>query len=315
MKQRNTFFIALSMLLLAVIAALFKHQTSAVSPANSSAATNGAGMADPPDDSAKSAGSRRERAATKRNEMMAAQLEVAEIGRNHTAAVWVYNAEVAFEKTNSNLATDLGLSAEQAAKVDALFVSRKEQLAGMLASLKSDETEDPQETVRQITALMRNKGLRDGLAGILTSEQLATFDAAEANQQRKSIQAKTDRDMATINTVLTLTDPEKQKVLDALSTSAVEKAEEEADARAFMSLAYGEMAAKIDLSNVRGLAAMLNPDLNDRPGFAYGSPEYFRWREQQRAERIERGLSPLRYVLNKEQLARYREHLEAEPAR
>lgn len=98
----------------------------------------------------------------------------------------------------------------------------------------------------------------------------------------------------------------------ALSTSAVEKAEEEADARAFMSLAYGEMAAKIDLSNVRRLAAMLNPDLDDLPGFACGSAEYFRWREQQRAERIESGLSPLRYVLNKEQLARYREHLENE---
>jgi hypothetical protein len=37
--------------------------------------------------------------------------------------------------------------------------------------------------------------------------------------------------------------------------------------------------------------------------------------ENQRAERIESELSPLRYILDGNQLARYRDHLEAEPIR
>jgi hypothetical protein len=121
--------------------------------------------------------------------------------------------------------------------------------------------------------------------------------------------------MAAINAALTLTDSQKPSVLAALSARAAEKVEEEADARAFMSLSYGEMAAVIDLSNVRGLAASLNADLDDVLDVAHGSTEYFRWMENQRAERIESELSPLRYILDGNQLARYRDHLEAEPIR
>lgn len=239
-------------------------------------------------------------------------MEAARIGRDHMVASWVKSATGIFAKTSQNLATDLGLSAEQAAKVDAIFVTRKEQLAGMLASLTSDEAEDPHETLRQITALMRDKGLRDGLVGILTDEQLESFDSAEADRRREAIEAKTRSDMAAVKAVLTLTESQEQNVLAALSARASGKVEEEADARAFMSLSYGEMAAIIDLSNVRGLAAQLNADLDDVPDFSYGSTEYFRWMENQRAERIESELSPLRPILDRDQIARYREHLEKE---
>ena len=243
---------------------------------------------------------------------MAAQLEAARIGRDVMVASLLRGATAVFANTSQTLATDLGLSEEQAAEVNALFAGRKKVLANKLASLTEDEAEDPQETLRQITALMRNKGLRDGLDGILTGEQLAAFDAAEANRRREAIEAKTRKDMTAVNAALTLTDFQKESVLAALSAKAAEKIEEEADARAIMSLWYGEMAAVIDLSNFRGLAGALNDDLNDLPAFSAGSTEYFRWKEQQRAERIESELSPLLYILDGNQITLYREHLEKE---
>lgn len=310
MKQRITILVALFFLLLAGIVALSKHRKSTGSTEKPSAATNGKAPANSPKDSEKSLRARRETIAPNRNEKMATQMKANGTGRDFMVSLWVKSAADAFAKTSQNLATDLGLSEEQAADVDALFAVRKEQLAGMLASLTSDEADDPHETLRRITALMRNKGLRDGLAGILTGEQLAAFDATEANRRDEAIEAKTRSDMAAVNTALTLTDSEKQSVLAALSARAAGKVEEEADARALMSLSYGEMAAVIDLSNLRGLAAQLNPDLDDVPDFAYGSTVYFRWKEKERAARIESELSPLRHILDESQLARYREHLE-----
>ncbi len=250
-----------------------------------------------------------------RSAKMAAMEEAAKIGRDHMIALWVKSTSDAFAKTSRNLMTDLSLSTAQAAKVEALFARQLDELASMLASLTSDEAEDPHETLRQITALLRNKGLRDGLVKILSSGQLAAYDAAQAKRQRETTEAKTNRDMDAINAVLTLTDSQKKQVLGVLSERAAEKVEQEEDARAFMSLSYGAMAADMDVSNFQGLASMLNADLADEPGSAYGSTEYFQWKAKQRAERIEIELSPLRYILNESQLARYRGHLEKESPR
>jgi hypothetical protein len=54
------------------------------------------------------------------------------------------------------------------------------------------------------------------------------------------------------------------------------------------------------------------PDPTQASNFEYGSKEHQQWIEEQKVERIEHQLSPLRDVLNEDQLARYREHLEVE---
>jgi hypothetical protein len=121
--------------------------------------------------------------------------------------------------------------------------------------------------------------------------------------------------MAGINAVVQLTDSQKQQVLGVLAERAAEKVEQEADARAFMSLAYGGLAADMDAPHVRGLSNLLNMSPAQDPNLEFGSAEYQQWIEEQKSERIENELSALRGVLNDDQLARYREHLEAEPPR
>jgi hypothetical protein len=43
------------------------------------------------------------------------------------------------------------------------------------------------------------------------------------------------------------------------------------------------------------------------------APQYQQWTQTNKTERIENELSALRNILDEKQLARYREHLEAEP--
>ena len=96
---------------------------------------------------------------------------------------------------------------------------------------------------------------------------------------------------------------------------APEKLEKEADARALMSLTYGPIAADMNSADIRSVANLMNIDPTGTPNFDYGSMEYLQRIERQKAERIELELSNLRNILTEDQLARYREHLEAESPR
>ena len=210
---------------------------------------------------------------------------------------------------------DLNLSAEEAAEVEKVFARRDAELAGLLAKMHFGEAAHDVETMREICGLFRNKGLREDLAGILSAEKLATFDANEANRERETIEARAYREMADINAVILLTDNQKQPVLAALMKSAPARVEQEADARAFMTLHYGQMLTDVDSSSIRGLANMVSAGLNyEMPAVEIDSSHYQQWTQANKAERIEQELSALQNILDEKQLTRYREHLEAEPA-
>lgn len=210
---------------------------------------------------------------------------------------------------------DLNLSAKEAAAVERIFARRDAELAGLLARMYSGEAADGMETFRRICALLRNKGLRADLAAVLSAQKLAAFDATEANRERETIEARAYRDMADINAVVLLTDSQKQQALAALMKNAPEKVEQEADARAFMTLNYGQMLTDVDSSSIRGLANMASAGLNyGMPDVEIDSRQYQQWTEVNKTARIENELSALRSILDERQLTRYREHLEAEPA-
>jgi hypothetical protein len=234
--------------------------------------------------------------------------------RQKQLAFWSQNASAGLAQAKKNLTADLNLSAEEAADVDKIFARRDAELAGLLARMHSGETADDVEHFRKICALLRHKGLREDLMGVLSAPKLANFDANEANRKRETIEARAYRDMADINAVVLLTDSQKQQVLAALIKNAPAKLEQEADARAFMTLNYGQMLTDVDSSSIRGLANMVSAGLNyEMPDVGIESPQYQQWTQANKTERIENELSALQNVLDEKQLARYREHLEAEP--
>lgn len=230
-------------------------------------------------------------------------------------AFWSRNASAGFQLSLKNLLADLNLSVEETTGVKEIFARREGELAGLLAEMHSGEAADDMELLRQICALLRNKGLREDLAEVLSPRNLASFDANEARRERETIEARAYRDMADINAVVLLTDVQKRQALAALMKSASAKVEQEADARAFMTLDYGRMLADVDSSSIRGLANLVSAGLNgEMPAVNIDSSPYRQWTRANKTERIEHELSVLKPILDEEQLARYRQHLEAEPA-
>ena len=228
---------------------------------------------------------------------------------------WSENASAGLAQSKNRLVADLNLSAGNAADVDRIFARREAELAGLLAAMHSGEVADDMETFREICALLRNKGLREDLVGVLSPEKMAAFDANEATRERETIEARAYRDMADINAVVLLTDSQKRRALAALMECAPEKVQREADTRAFMTLNYGQMLVDVDSSSIRGLANMVSAKLSyEMPDVDFGGTQYQEWTQTNKMERIEHELSGLQDILDQDQLTRYREHLEAEPA-
>lgn len=249
-------------------------------------------------------------------EALAARTELALVERDKMTAMWMKNAAGGFQHTRKNLVADLNLSDEEAAKLARIFTRRDQELAELLAKMSSGEAEDDKEVLRNICALIRNKGLREDLAGVLTKEKLEAYDAKEAKRERETVEARAYRDMAEISSVVQLSDAQKQQALGVLMKRAPEKVEQEADARAFMTLTYGPLANEMESAGFRGLANLITGGLMNEgisPDTDIASLDYQNRIVKQKAERIEGELSALSNVLDERQLARYREHLEAEP--
>lgn len=241
--------------------------------------------------------------------------ELALAERDKLLAAWSKNASSSFGQTRQQLVEDLSLNAGQSAELEKIFARREKELADLLSREPPQEAGKGGEILGKICALLRNKGLRGDLASVLSAPQLATFDATEANRARETVEAKAYRDMAGINAVVLLTDSQKQQALAALIKNASAKVEQEADARAFMTLHYGQMLTDVDSSSIRGLSNMVSAGLkNDTPDADIDSPQYQEWTQSNKTKRIESELSSLQDILDEKQFARYREHLEAEPA-
>ncbi len=242
--------------------------------------------------------------------------EEALIERNKMTAMWIKNASSGFQFTQKNLIADLNLSEGESADVAKIFARREKELADLLNKMTSGEAGDDKETFRKITALIRNKGLRDDLAGVLTKEQLAAFDAKEAKRESETVEARAYRDMAEISSVVRLTDTQKQEVLGVLMKRAPEKVEHEADTRAYMSLTFGPLANEMESASIRGLTNFVHEGLMNEgptPEIEYDRPEYGKIVQERKAQRIESEIANLSDILDEAQLTRYREHLEKEP--
>ncbi len=301
MKQKPSFIIGLSIVTIAVVMFLFIQKKDDPSPLETRDQTS-LTRASQRQDESQTAHSPRER---KEREQTAQQES------KKLTSFWTQNASAGFALSKKYLVTDLNLSAEESSKLDQIFARRESELADLLNGDAGDDVE----TMRKVCALLRNKGLREDLAGILSPEKLATFDANEATRERETIEARAYRDMAEINDVVLLTDSQKKQALAALIKSAPANVEQEADTRAFMTLHYGQVLTDVDSSAIRGMSNMLDAALKyEMPADGLDNPSYQQWTEDNKTRRITNALSALESVLDEKQLTRYRKHLENEPA-
>lgn len=308
MNPRKSSIIALSLVAVTAII-VFLNQ----SKDDSSQAMNAGTEAGPPQDSK---GKRAVRS-TESKEDQAARVAREQLAREEMKkeqASWLENASVSLAKSKKNLVADLELSAPEAAAVEQTFARREAELAGLIAQMKPSEGVDDLEVFRKVSALLRNKGLGEDLAGVLSAEKMARFQTNEADREREIFEARAYRDMADINAVVQLTDPQRQQVLAALVKNAPRKVEHEADALVFKTLLSGSYGTDSDPSQTRFLADLISAGMNKEisDDFDMYSPEFRQWKEAKRAEHMKSELSLLQEILDEKQLTRYREHLEAE---
>lgn len=301
MSPRNLSLIALSLVAIAASVALFHHLNHTPSPA----VNQGKIPIQPPLSQGKHQGT----------SSLPATESLTQEAIQSQLALWSNNGAAGLALSLKNLIADLQLSPEETAAVKQIFARRDAELTALLTAMYSGEAADDRQHFTSICALLRNKGLRNDLASVLSASNLAAFDANEASRQQQSIEARAYRDMADINSVVLLSDSQKQQALAALINKAPDKVEHEADTRAFLTLNYGQMLTDINPASIRGLTN-LDHQLTSNPLATpnIDSPQYRQRSAATKAERIARDLSTLQNILDEKQLARYREHLEAEPA-
>ncbi len=301
MSPRNLSLIALSLVAIAASVALFHHLNHTPSPA----VNQGKIPIQPPLSQGKHQGT----------SSLPATESLTQEAIQSQLALWSNNGAGGLALSLKNLIAVLHLSPVETAAVKQIFARRDAELTALLTAMYSGEAADDRQHFTSICALLRNKGLRNDLASVLSASNLAAFDANEASRQQQSIEARAYRDMADINSVVLLSDSQKQQALAALINKAPDKVEHEADTRAFLTLNYGQMLTDINPASIRGLTN-LDHQLTSNPLATpnIDSPQYRQRSAATKAERIARDLSTLQNILDEKQLARYREHLEAEPA-
>ncbi|MGC6458471.1 MAG: hypothetical protein ACON4R_08860 [Akkermansiaceae bacterium] len=236
---------------------------------------------------------------------------LAAVERDRMTSNWTKQALVSFGLTKKRLSEDLGLDAEQNEELEKVFDRRAKRLETLLLKMSSVGSEDGMGLVKEICAVIRNKGLRDELVDLLSDSQLQAFDSRNQRRQQDQVEARAYRDMAEVNSVVQLSDSQKQQVLDAMIETAPERLELEADARAFMSLTLGALAEDIAPGEVRGMRNLMNMDPSEVGPMEFGDESYEEWAQEQNANRIENELSSLQAILDEDQLALYRRHLES----
>jgi hypothetical protein len=301
MSPRKLSLIALSLVAIAASVALFHHLNHTPSPA----VNQGNNPIQPRHSPGKHKGT----------PSLPATESLTQDAKQKQLDLWSKNGSAGLALSLKNLIADLQLSPEETAAVKQIFARRDAELTALLTAMYSGEAADDRQHFTSICALLRNKGLRNDLAGVLSASNLSAFDANEANRQRQSIEARAYRDMADINSVVILSDSQKQQALAALINQAPDKVEHEADTRAFLTLNYGQMLTDINPASIRGLTNLAH-QLTSNPLATpdIDSPQFRQSSATTKADRIARDLSTLQNILDEQQLARYREHLEAEPA-
>ena len=222
MSPRKLSLIALSLVAIAASVALFHHLNHTPSPA----VNQGKIPIQPPLSQGKHQGT----------SSLPATESLTQDAKQTQLDLWSKNGSAGLALSLKNLIADLQLSPEETAAVKQIFARRESELTALLTAKYSGEAADDRQQFMKICALLRNKGLRNDLASVLSASNLAAFDANEANRQRQSIEARAYRDMADINSVVLLSDSQKQQALAALINKAPDKVEHEADTRAFLTL-------------------------------------------------------------------------------
>ncbi len=213
---------------------------------------------------------------------------------------------VKHEQLLKDLTTELGLSDAQVASLKAILDTRVKTFRACLDQNAGPDAE--KEMITRAGSLIRETGLRDELAAILTEKQLTGFDEREKKALQSQVESLTYIELSKLTPVLKLSEEQKDKVYELLLTSAAENLKESADARAFMALMQNKTSTQVDFTSMAD--ADFFYEIMDGPNaLPPDSPEFnkriIEFETTQASKKVER-LAP---ALDPAQKQRYYDHL------
>lgn len=210
-----------------------------------------------------------------------------------------------------DLTADLGLDDPQVAGLKKVLDDRLKAFRASLdphAAPGASPEHREKEMIAKAGGLIRGAGLREDLAGVLSEEQLATFDEREEKVWQSQVESLAYRELAKIAPVLNLKEDQKDRVFELLQTSSSKKLEADGDARAFMALMQNQAPGKMDLTDVAE-ANFLYEVMDGPDALAPDSPEFNKRVIEFVSRQTRKQVEQLAPVLDPGQEQRYHDHL------
>lgn len=215
-----------------------------------------------------------------------------------------------FDRKLADLVKKLGLDATQETKLRAFFDAQLAQMEGFMSSDGDDEFEG----IKEFTALVRNDGLGDQLATLLTDDQLEAYDQMKSAERARKVESMALKDLSKLNSVLELTPDQKEDVYDLLYGAAETKIDTNKDANTMMSVMVGGLGMEMGFDDI-GMESALQAQIESGDGGGQADPDPNAWKKalkENNRKRIDQQVELLSPALSEEQSSRYREHLESQ---
>jgi hypothetical protein len=236
------------------------------------------------------------------------------IGEDPMEEMFFGRQKKSHENLLADLARKLNLNEEQKGQLAKVLDDRLEEFRSKMKEAEEAKGENPMAQLDQMKvmgALIRGEGLRESMAEFLSDEQLAAYDAHKEKEWGRQVESRAYKDLAKINSVLELSDAQKDQVYEVLYEDAGAKMEANRDVQAFMGMLSGQIGVEIDVGD-DGMGDMMEFGMMAEGGGEDFNPqEMMRQMQERRAARNAEKLARMEPILDDQQLERYREHLQA----
>lgn len=231
-------------------------------------------------------------------------------GRDRFREMMATRQKAKHEAQVQKLVDRLGLSEAQADQLRAYFEKNRADLAAM------GEGPEDWSRIKELTGKLRGDGLEEALAGILTEEQAAAYQEMKERDRQNQVEAKALRDLAQIQGVLDLSAEQKDQVYGLLHEDASTNLEKNSDANVIVSSFTEGLGINVEPGDL-GIASVIQVQIDRASDGEQPSENPADWMQvvqENRQREIDQKVERLSPVLDDQQEAAYRAHLESQGA-
>lgn len=215
-----------------------------------------------------------------------------------------------FEARLAKLTADLNLTPEQQAQVRAGMEKRFEKMG----ELFSFNGEPDGEKMKSLTDIMKEDGLDEATASVLTDEQKKDYTEFKSKERQNRVESRALKDLGNITTALELSPEQRDGVYQVLSDEAA-KREDSQKTGGLMSMFTEGMGIQLD--DELGVQDLMQEQMEAQMGGSKGGvnmPDMQKKLRESVKQRTQQRIDALKPHLTESQVQQYQAHLEAKSA-